>query len=106
MADIELTIAGIRYSLACADGEEDRLRALGTVVAEQVEAARAVGPGMSDTRALLFAALYLADQLDSERQDAKASAVESERMAAGLATMTERLEQMTHRLAELGDQFA
>jgi cell division protein ZapA len=106
MADIELTIAGSRYSLACADGEEDRLRALGALVAEQVEAARAVGPGMSDTRALLFAALYLADQLESERQVAKTSAIESERMAAGLASTTQRLEKMTQRLTELGDQFA
>lgn len=63
MADVDLTIAGRSYAIACRDGGEDHLRTLAAHVdAKAQEAASAVG-GMSESRQLLFAALLIADEL-------------------------------------------
>ncbi|QJQ32891.1 cell division protein ZapA [Sphingomonas lacunae] len=101
MADIELSIAGTRYTLACADGEEDRLRALGAIVAEQVETARAIGPGMSETRALLFAALFLADKLDSAINANSSEGAKADEIVSAIDATTQRLDQMAQKVAQL-----
>ena len=63
MAEVELTIAGRPYRLACRDGEEANLRAAGALVdAKSREALAGLGT-LSESRQLLFAALLLADQL-------------------------------------------
>lgn len=62
MADVELTIAGRTYVVACRDGGEAHLRSLASHVDGKArEAAAAVG-GMNEARQLLFAALLLADE--------------------------------------------
>jgi len=99
MADIHLSIAGTTYTLACADGEESRLRELGAVVAQQVEAARAIGPGMTETRALLFAALYLADQLESERETARTTLAKDTQLASTLDAAALRIDKMAQKVA-------
>jgi cell division protein ZapA len=63
MAEVELTIAGRPYKVACRNGEEDTLRAAGALVdAKSREALSGLGP-LSESRQLLFAALLLADQI-------------------------------------------
>ncbi len=62
MAEVTLHIGGHGYRIACADGEETALQALGSVVEREVQAARALG-GLNESRQLLFAALFLADKL-------------------------------------------
>ncbi len=67
MAEVELTIAGRSYRVACRDGEEDTLRAAGALVdAKSREALAGLGT-MSEARQLLFASLLLADQLVEQR---------------------------------------
>lgn len=63
MAEVELTIAGRAYRVACRNGEEDNLRSAAALVdAKSREALSGLGT-LSESRQLLFAALLLADQL-------------------------------------------
>ena len=63
MAEIDLTIAGRAYRIACRDGEEDNLRSAAALVdGKSREALSGLGT-LSETRQLLFASLLLADQL-------------------------------------------
>ncbi len=61
MSNVTLTIGGRPYTVSAPDGEESHIEMLGRMVGER--AARGSGPGQSETRMLLFAALMLADEL-------------------------------------------
>jgi cell division protein ZapA len=63
MAEIDLTIAGRPYRIACRDGEEENLRAAAALVDGKSREALAGLGTLSETRQLLFASLLLADQL-------------------------------------------
>lgn len=71
MSTVTLTIGPKSYAVACADGQEPQLEALGAMVAEkyaQIGAARAP----LEAQNLLFAALFLADELNELRKRAAA----------------------------------
>jgi cell division protein ZapA len=68
MAEVELTIAGRPYRVACRNGEEENLRTAGALVdAKSREALSGLGT-LSESRQLLFAALLLADQIVDGRE--------------------------------------
>lgn len=68
MAEVELTIAGRQYRVACRTGEEDNLRAAAALVdAKSKEALAGLGT-LSESRLLLFASLLLADQIVDGRE--------------------------------------
>ncbi len=68
MAEVELTIAGRNYRVACRAGEEENLRAAGVLVdAKSKEALAGLG-SLSESRQLLFASLLLADQIVDGRE--------------------------------------
>lgn len=95
MAEVNLTIAGHSYTVACRDGEEERLRKLGEIVdVKTADAQKAVGGNLGETRLLLFAALLLADEADEMRN------------ATFPANAIENLERLADRLATLGDDLA
>ena len=95
MAEVELTIAGRPYRVACRNGEEENLRAAGALVdAKSREALSGLGT-LSESRQLLFAALLLADQIVDGR-------------ATDLPTgpdpaLVERTERLAERLESLAD---
>jgi cell division protein ZapA len=103
MANIDVEIAGRRYSVACRDGEEAHLRSLASVVDRRAhDAAEALG-SLTETRQLLFAALLIADDLKEVRAGAglpdpappppdPAVAEALERVAARMESLAERLE--------------
>lgn len=62
MTNVTLTIGGRPYTVSAPDGEESHIEMLGRMLAERV-ANGGGGPGQSETRMLLFAALMLADEL-------------------------------------------
>ena len=69
MSDIDLTIGGRSFRVACAPGEEAHIAGLGRTIDAKLTAMG--GPaGQSETRTLLFAALLLADELH-DRADGK-----------------------------------
>ncbi|MDP5102488.1 MAG: cell division protein ZapA, partial [Erythrobacter sp.] len=66
MSTVTLTIGPKSYAVACADGEEAHITALGAIIAEkynQLGASRAP----LEAQNLLFAALFLADELAEAR---------------------------------------
>jgi cell division protein ZapA len=70
MPDMRLSIAGRVYSVTCQPGEEEHLARLGSMVDAAARKAGASG-GLTETRALLFAGLLMADEL-AEAQDREA----------------------------------
>jgi cell division protein ZapA len=97
VAEVELTIAGRPYRVACRSGEEDSLRAAAALVdAKSREALAGLGT-MSEARQLLFASLLLADQLvDEQPQQASPPdprlAQSAEALAGRLETLADALE--------------
>ena len=103
MANIDVDIAGRRYSVACRDGEEAHLRSLAAVVDRRAhDAAEALG-SLTETRQLLFAALLIADDLKEVRAGAGLPdpappppdpevADALERLAARMESLADRLE--------------
>ncbi|TCM21763.1 cell division protein ZapA [Novosphingobium sp. PhB165] len=67
MSNVNLTIGGRSFTLACADGQESHVEDLGRLIDEKVAAAGAVG--QTETRMLLFAAIMLADELHNLRAE-------------------------------------
>ena len=97
MAEVDLSIAGRTYRVACRDGEEDTLRKAAALVdAKSREALAGLGT-LSEARQLLFASLLLADQLIDDRGTAPAAvdpalAERAERLAERLESLALSLE--------------
>ena len=73
MAEVDISIAGRSYRVACRDGEEDNLRSAAQLVDGKSREALAGLGALSEARQLLFASLLLADQL-IEKKNADPSA--------------------------------
>jgi cell division protein ZapA len=98
MPDVKLSIAGRDYFVACNAGEEQRLLQLGAMVDVTAQQVAGGARGMTETRALLFSALLLADKLHEAGGTATAGNVEpsaamlqSSDILEGLATRLENL---------------
>lgn len=104
MAEVELTIAGRAYRVACRAGEEENLRAAAALVdAKSKEALAGLGT-LSETRQLLFASLLLADQIVDGREVDLPSGPDPE-LADRATKIAERLESLADAL-EAGDRSA
>ncbi|MBA3512142.1 cell division protein ZapA [Sphingomonas sp.] len=96
MAEVDLTIAGRPYRVACRAGEEDSLRAAAALVdAKSREALAGLGT-MSEARQLLFASLLLADQLVDQRGPENAGP--DPRLAQSANALASRLEALADAL--------
>lgn len=67
MSTVTLTIGPKSYSVACADGEEAHIQALGAIIAEKYSLLGASRAPL-EAQNLLFAALFLADELAEARK--------------------------------------
>ena len=102
MAEVELTIVGRPYRVACRDGEEDTLRAAARLVdAKSREAIAGLGT-LSEARQLLFAALLLADQLVDGSPQGPAPAGEDPEAVRRAESLAERLEKLADALESEG----
>jgi len=100
MAEIDLTIAGRPYRVACRTGEEDSLRAAAALVdAKSREALAGLGT-MSEARQLLFASLLLADQIVDERPSEPSPP--DPRLAESANALASRLEALADSLESEG----
>lgn len=94
MAEVTLSIGGRPHRIACRDGEESRLRMLGQMVDERYASATRVSGGNPE-RAMLLAALMLADDLDEvERRPPPGAAVSED----ALSRIADRLEALAGAL--------
>lgn len=112
MAQVEVTINGRNYQIACDDGQEAHLAQLGEYIDNRVqELVSAVGQ-VGDSRLLVMTSLLLADELSetyadlkrtSGAADAAISAEEMEERLAGIVdAATARIEAVTRDLSETG----
>lgn len=67
MSTVTLTIGSKNYPVACADGEEAHITALGAMIAEKY-ALLGASRAPLEAQNLLFAALFLADELAETRK--------------------------------------
>ena len=102
MAEVDLSIAGRTYRVACRNGEEASLHEAARLVdAKSREALAGLGT-LSEARQLLFASLLLADQLLDQKPESAAAAV-----AGGPdPALVQRAESLADRLESLADTIA
>ncbi len=89
MSNVNLSIGGRSYTVACAAGEEAHVTSLGRLIDEKVQS---IGTGHNEIRQLLFAALILADELHEARKTAVPSASSTPDHSAALEAIADRLE--------------
>lgn len=103
MAEVEISVNGRRYTLACDDGQEDQLRTLGAYVDGKVQQMADQIGQVGEPRLLVMASLLIADELHEARSrngapsggkdDAEAKAAQAlEQAAARLDDIAQRLE--------------
>jgi len=95
MANVTLPIGGRPHTVACRDGEEARLQALGKLLEARWPTALRAAGGVPGERAMLFVALMLADELDEVQQRPPEGAAVSE---PALARIADRLEALADAL--------
>ena len=72
MSDVSLEVGGRKYTVACADGQEEHVQRLASVIDGKLGT---MGANLSSQEAknLLFAALLLADELDEAKRASRVS---------------------------------
>ncbi len=109
MSTVTLSIGPKSYSVACADGQEAHIRALGAMIAEkyaQLGSARAP----LEAQNLLFAALFMADELaEAKKQLAEAAepdTSEADALRETVARLGAELEAAREEASRLAAVFA
>ena len=101
MANIDVEIAGRKYSVACRDGEEAHLRSVAALVDKRArDAAEALG-SLTETRQLLFTTLLLADDIQDMQSGGKGPAAPApldEGLVTALESLADRVEALARRL--------
>ena len=103
MAEVDLTIAGRSYRVACRAGEEESLRHAAALVDGKSREALAGLGTLSEARQFLFASLLLADQL-LEKRTADAPPPPDPAVVRRVATLAERLESLADALEPVGNR--
>ena len=109
MAQVSVSINGRGYLVACDDGQEDHLQALGSYLDEKVkELADQTGAG-GDTRLLVMAALVIADELYETQRELETGGAPDEgggrataraQTLAALESCAQRIDDIAARLQE------
>ena len=105
MAETTLHIAGRHYDIRCRDGEEAHLAQLAAMIDGKARAAQQGMSGMTEVRNLLFAALFLADEVTdlrrevAGRQEKLALETQDDDAAQAVEALTARIEKLCERLA-------
>jgi cell division protein ZapA len=96
MSNVTLTIGGRFYTVACAEGEEAHIEALGRTIDRKLAGMPNLS-GQSEARTLLFAALLLADEVH-ELRSGQATPAADDRAADALESLADRLEALAAEL--------
>jgi len=103
MSNVTLTIGNRNFPIACAEGEEEHVMQLGSMINEKV-AAMGDSTGYNESRTLLFAALLLADELHETKSKAAGAATQDPEPAAP-ALPAHQLETIASRLENLASHL-
>lgn len=117
MGQVNVTISGKTFRMACADGEEEHLAALGQRLDETIEELRAQFGEIGDQRLTVMAAITMADQnSESERrlgaleseiaglEEARAALVE--RQDSGESEISRSIEALADRLEAVAGRLS
>ena len=97
MAQVEITINGREYRIACEDGQEGHLTDLAAYIDGKItELVGGVGQ-IGDTRLMVMASLLVADELSDTRDD-----LEAARQAAG-SQAADRFDALASRIEALAE---
>lgn len=97
MARVEIAINGRTYTVACDEGQEDRVRELGAYVDNKLKSLG--GGGASEAQLLVLTSLVLADELIELRQGGGPLDSDEERVLLGAVEhLTRRVEAIAARL--------
>ncbi len=85
MAEVDIVVAGRTYRLACDDGQEGRLAAVGAAIDAQARGIASQLGVIGEARLMLMTAVMMADQLADAQDAAKAARAEAMRPAPAQA---------------------
>lgn len=124
MAQVEVTVNGRSYSVACDDGQEAHVGRLGRYVDQKVQSLVKTVGQIGDARLLLMASLIVADELvdtdqalntakgdlataanGRERARAEALSVPSSRPAPDEAVLARTLDSLAQRIEAIADEL-
>ena len=97
MSEVMLTVGGRNYTLRCEDGQEEHISHLAATVDAKLGEGVSQLPAM-EAKNLLFAALFLADELEEARKPSGSD--DSGRIADGLEALALRLENTAQALEQ------
>jgi cell division protein ZapA len=101
MSNVTLDIAGRKFTVACAEGEEAHITMLGRTIDAKLADMPQIA-NQSEARALLFAALLLADENHEMKRGGGTPAEAGPEAAEGLEALAERLEALAEQLESTG----
>ena len=99
MSNVTLQIAGRKYTIACAEGEEPHIEKLGASIDGKLAELDNLH-GQSPERILLYASLLLADELHEAQGSPPviAPTAADDETASQLETLADRMENLANRL--------
>ena len=95
MSNVTLEIGGRKFTVACAEGEEQHIAMLGRTIDAKLAGIPHIA-NQSEARTLLFAALLLADE-NHELEQGKPAAAPAPDIAEPLEALAEKLEALAMR---------
>jgi len=98
MSNVTLDIAGRKFTVACAEGEEPHIAMLGRTIDDKLADMPHIA-SQSEARALLYAALLLADE-NHELKAGGGPAAAAPDIAGPLEALAEKLELLAGRLED------
>jgi len=101
MSNVTLDIAGRKFTVACAEGEEAHISMLGRAINAKLLDMPNIA-NQSEARALLYAALLLADENHELKQGGGAPEGPSPEVADKLETLAGQLERVASQLEGAG----
>jgi len=105
MSNVKLSIGGRIFTVACAEGEENHVSALGAMIDGKITDAQDVTT-LSEPRLLLYAALLLADELHEARQSVAAPAAPPAALAPALGSeAAQRFEAIAVKMENLASRL-
>jgi cell division protein ZapA len=99
MAQVNVTINGRQFRMACEDGQEDHLLSLARDIDERIVSLRGQFGEIGDTRLTVMAAITAADELEEARRTIR-------RLEADLAGMQETRDAAAQRSRQTGQAVA
>lgn len=97
MSEVVLSVGGRNYTLRCEDGQEDHIRHLAAIVDAKLGDGASQLPAM-EAKNLLFAALFLADELEEARNQTGSGTTDA--VADDLEALALRLEKTAEALEQ------